>query len=75
MPRIDQLREDQRIILQIIRQAGAEGATSTDIKAATGKSKNEFSGRITELIEFGLVFRKEGVRRGRDSVLFAKGYC
>lgn len=62
-------------VLDVVRTAGPNGATSSDISTALGLPKNAFSGRITELVEAGLLFRKAGVRRGRDSVLFAKGYC
>ena len=75
MPRADQLCADQQAILQIIRNAGATGVTSAEISVMTGRAKNEFSGRITELAKLGLVFRRDGVRRDKCSVLFAKGFC
>jgi DNA-binding IclR family transcriptional regulator len=75
MPRLEQLRDDQRFVLAIIRRAGSRGTTSTEIAAELDRPKNAFSGRITELVEFGFVFRKPGDRRGRDSVLYARGSC
>ena len=61
-------------VLEIVREAGSNGATSSDIAQRLSKPKNAFSGRITELVQAGLLFRRAGVRRGKDSVLFAKGF-
>lgn len=73
MPRADSLRDDQLAVLDIIKRSGQRGATSSEISAQLGKPKNCFSGRITELVQGGFIYRREGVRRGRDAVLFARG--
>lgn len=72
MPCADSLRDDQRVVLDIVKRSGQRGATSSEISAHLGKPKNCFSGRITELIQGGFLYRREGVRRGRDAVLFAR---
>lgn len=74
-PSNDQLTRREQEVFFFIRAAGAEGATSEDLEIALDRPKNKFSGRITSLVEKGLVFRKPGVRRGGCSVLFAKGHC
>lgn len=73
MPDAAQLRDDQRAVLSIVERAGQRGATSSEIAAELDKPKNCFSGRITELVQAGFLYRRDGVRRGRDAVLFARG--
>src|SRR6266481_9735429 len=53
----------QQQVLDVLRQAYPEGMTGKEIAAALGKPFHAVSGRITELLEDGLV-RKGEIRNG-----------
>lgn len=50
-------------VLQAVREAGSRGLTSKEYASQTGLSLNEFSGRFTELVDAGLIFRREDTTR------------
>lgn len=62
------LSQARALVLEIVRRAGAGGATSKEIAARMGKGLNAISGRCTELVEGGLI-RKNGLRRDGAAVL------
>jgi hypothetical protein len=59
------LAADQAAVLELIREAGANGMTSKEIAARLGKPLHAISGRLTELAhwEGGALIRRNGEQR------------
>lgn len=51
------LPSDRQAVLDVIRNAGTRGATLFELSEALRKQPHEISGRITELVQAGLVIR------------------
>lgn len=51
------LPHDRQAVLDVIRRAGTRGVTGHEIAQALGKHHHEISGRISELVQSGLVIR------------------
>jgi len=63
-------------VLEAIQLAGANGLTSKEYASQTGSSLNRISGRFSELVAEGAIFRRDGDGAKRDGarVHWAKGF-
>lgn len=58
------LGESQAEVLRIVREAGEQGATSKEVAAALSRELNTISGRFSELVRAGKIYRTTDRRDG-----------